>query len=133
MTSNEEDRREALVRAARLARVQPGWDFDEAAIASDAAATHLLEFMERNGEFALGLLQAASYMLSGANREDYDLLSEVNRLTDRAIRRAPRNPDVLRRAYTIFQRLSADPSRPENDIILTDANWETLPRQELLE
>jgi hypothetical protein len=130
--SREEDRREALIKAARLARVRPGLDYTEAAIAADAAAAYLLDFMYRNGEFALGLLQAASYMLSGVDREEYETLDEANRLTDRAIGRAPRNPDVLRRAYTIFQRLADDPNRPD-DIILTDANWETLPKRELLE
>ena len=132
MPSKEENRREALIKAAQIARVRPGQDYDEAAIAADAAAAYLLDFMYRNGEFALGLLQAASYMLSGASREEYETLDEANRLTDRAIRCAPRNPDVLRRAYTIFQRLLPDPGRPD-DIILTDANWETLPGRELLE
>jgi hypothetical protein len=88
--------------------------------------------MRRNGEFALGLLQAASYMLSGTQAEDFEMLCEVNQLTDRAIRLSPRNPDVLRRAFTIFQRLLPDASRP-NDVIITDTNWETLPTRELLE
>jgi hypothetical protein len=133
MPSKEEDRREALIRAAQLARVRPGLDYDEAVDASDAAAAHLLEFMRVNGEFALGLLQASSYLLSGTSREDYETLSEVSNMTDYAIRIAPRNPDVLRRAYTIFQRLMPDLKRSQNDIIITDANWETLPERELLE
>ncbi|RJO62130.1 MAG: hypothetical protein C4542_04990, partial [Dehalococcoidia bacterium] len=67
MPSLQEERREALIRAAQLARVSPGLDYDEAAVAADAAAAHLLEFMRLNGEFALGLLQAASYLLSGTS------------------------------------------------------------------
>jgi hypothetical protein len=129
----EDERRQALIEAAQLARVRPGLDYDEAVAASDNAAAHLLDFMRRKGDFAIGLLQAASYMLCGANRNDYDVLYEVDRMTDRAIRAAPRNPDVLRRAFTIFQRLTPDPSRSERDIILPDANWETLPARDLLE
>jgi hypothetical protein len=131
--ANAEKRREALIKAAALARVSPGQDCDEAAITADAAATHLLEFMRINGDFALGLLQAASYMLSGTRCDEYDTCCDVSWMTDKAITLAPRNPDVLRRAYTIFQRLLPDPSRSKNEIILTDANWETLPRQEFLE
>ena len=133
MPSKEEDRREALIKAARLARVRPGADYDEAAETADAAAEHLLNFMYSNGEFSLGLLQAASYLLSGTRREELEALDEVNRLAERAIRMAPRNPDVLRRAFTIFQRLMPDPGRSENDIIITDTNWEMLPKRDLLE
>ena len=133
MPSMQEDRREALIRASQLARVRPGEGYDEAAAAADAAAAHLLEFMRLNGEFAMGLLQAASYVLSGTAREEDDMRQEAGNMTDLAIRIAPRNPDVMRRAYTILQRLLPDPSRPQNDIIITDANWETLPERELLE
>ena len=129
----EEERREALIKAAALARVRPGLDYDETAVAADAAAAHLLDFMRQKGDFALGLLQASSYLLSGTNRDDYEVLCEVNRMTDRAIRASPRNPDILRRAYTIFQRLLPDINASQDDIILTDANWETLPKQDLLE
>ena len=89
--------------------------------------------MRRNGDFALGLLQAASYMLSGTRSEDLDMLWEVNHLTDKAIILAHGNPDVLRRAYTIFQRMTPDLSISRNDIIITDTNWETLPQRELLD
>ena len=133
MLSLQEARREALIRAAKLARVSPGLDCDEAAIAADAAAAHLLDFMRREGDFALGLLQAASYMLSGTSREEDDMRHEASNMADYAIRIAPRNPDVLRRAITIFRRLMPDPARSGNNIILTDANWETLPERELLE
>jgi len=90
MQSKEEDRREALIRASKLARVSPGLDYDEAAIAADAAATHLLDFMRREGDFAMGLLQAASYMLSGARREEDDMRQEASSMADYAIRIAPR-------------------------------------------
>jgi len=133
MPSKEGNRRAALIKAAALARVRPGADYDEGAITSDAAAEHLLDFMYRNGEFSLGLLQAASYLLSGTKREELETLDQVNRLAERALRIAPGNPDVLRRAFTIFQQLIPDPGRSENDIILTDTNWETLPERELLE
>ena len=132
MTANAEDRRQALVKAAKTAHVSHGRDYDEAASAADSAAAQLLDFMCRNGDFALGLLQAASYMLSGTRSEDLDMLWEVNHLTDRAIILAPGNPDVLRRAYTIFQRMTPDLSISRNDIIITDTNWETLPQRELL-
>ncbi len=128
----QEERREALIHAAWLARVSPGLDYDETAAAADAAAAHLLEFMRLNGEFALGLLQAASYVLSGTSCEEDDMRQEAGNMADLAIRIASRNPDVLRRAYTILQRLLPDPNRPQNDIIITDANWETLPERELL-
>jgi hypothetical protein len=72
-------------------------------------------------------------MLSGTGREDFDLLWEANRLTDRAIQLAPNNPDVLRRAFTIFQRIMPDEDRKISEIIITDANWETLPQRELLD
>ena len=129
----QEERRGVLIRAAQLARVGPGLDYEEAATAADAAAAHLLEYMRLNGEFALGLLQTASYLLSGTCREEDDMRQEAGNMADLAIRIAPRNPDVLRRAYTILQRLLPDPSRPQNDIIITDTNWETLPERELLE
>jgi hypothetical protein len=132
MPSKEEERREALIQAAKMAHVNPGMDYDEAALAADAAAAQLLDFMRVNGEFALGLLQAASYMLSGTRRDEYDILWEVNRLTDRAIRIAPRNPDIVRRSFTIFQRMIPDATCPR-DIIITDTNWETLPPRELLD
>jgi hypothetical protein len=38
MPSMQEDRREALISAARLARVSPGLDCDETAAAADGAA-----------------------------------------------------------------------------------------------
>ena len=133
MTANAEERREALIKAAKLARVHPGLGYEEAAAAADSAASQLLDFMRRNGDFALGLLQAASYMLSGTSSEELDMLWEVNRLTDRAISIAPGNPDVLRRAYTIFQRMTPEVGASRNDIIITDINWETLPQRELLD
>jgi hypothetical protein len=133
MSSKEEARREALIKAAQIARVRPGADFDEGAITADAAAAHLLEFMRLHGEFALGLLQAASYMLSGADREEHERLDAAAGMTDRAISLSPRNPDVLRRAFTIFQRLMPDTPIHPNDIIITDTNWETLPKRDLLE
>ena len=132
VTVSAEDRREALIKAAGIARVRPGVDYEEAAVAADSAASHLLDFMRRNGDFAVGLLQARSYMLSGTRREDLDMLWEVSRLTDLAIGLAPNNPDVLRRAFTIFQRMAPELSRSPNDIIITDANWETLPQRDLL-
>ena len=133
MPSDAENRRDALIRAARLARVGPGADYDEAAACADAAAQHLLHFMRLNGEFALGLLQASSYLLSGSLRDDYQTLQQVSTMTDRAIRAAPNNPDIVRRAYTIFTRMSPDAPGSAADVILTDANWETLPQSELLE
>ena len=129
----EDERRQALIQAAALARVRPSLEYEETLVASDAAATYLLDFMRRRGDFAIGLLQAASYMLGGASGDDESILYEVDRMTDRAIQAAPRNPDVLRRAYTILQRLVPDPNRRVNDIILPDANWETLPKRDLLD
>ena len=133
MTATADDRRAALIKAAKTAHVSLGLDYDETATAADSAAAQLLDFMRRNGDFAIGLLQAASYMLSGTRSEDLDMLWEVNRLTDRAINLAPGNPDVLRRAYTIFQRMTPELGSSRNDIIITDANWETLPQRELLD
>ena len=133
MTTNVEDRRQALIKAAKLAHVRPGLDYDETAAAADCAAAQLLDFMRLNGDFAIGLLQAASYMLSGTRGADSDMLWAVDQVTDRAIRLAPGNPDVLRRAYTIFQRMMFDLNSSHNDVIITDTNWETLPQQELLD
>jgi hypothetical protein len=133
MTANPEDRREALVKAAKIAHVRPGLGYDEAAVAADAGAALLLDFMRCNGDFALGLLQAASYILSGERSDDSDTLWEVNSLTNRAIMLAPGNPDVLRRAFTIFQRMLPDCNSSRNDIIITDTNWETLPQPDLLD
>jgi hypothetical protein len=132
MPDTGENRREALVKAAGLARVCSGWEYDEVAAASDAAADYLLDFMHHNGDFAIGLLQAASYMLSGANNQENETIDEVNCMTERAISIAPRNPDVLRRAFTIFQRLT-NVLIQSGDLIMPDANWETLPQRELLE
>jgi hypothetical protein len=131
--STAEERREALIKAAQLARVKPGEDYDTATCAADEAAEHLLDFMHRRGEFALGLLQASSYMLSGTRRDEYEVREQVNYMTDKAIRSAPGNPDILRRAYTIFTRLTPDAASSEADVILTDANWENLPKRDLLE
>ncbi len=128
-----ENRREALIEARRLARVKPGEDCDEAARAADAAAAYLLDFMRQEGEFALGLVQTASYLLSGSQCEEDGIRYQADRMADRALAAAPNNPDILRRAYTIFTRLSPDAARSEADIILTDASWETLPKRELLE
>jgi hypothetical protein len=128
-----DDRREALIEAHRLSRVKPGAECEEIAQAADAAAAHLIAFMRRQGDFALGLLQAASYLLSGTAGEEDDTKYRAENMADRAIRAAPNNPDILRRAYTIFLRLSPDAARSEADIILTDSNWETLPKRELLE
>ena len=133
MTANPEDRREALVKAAKIAHVSPGLDYDEAAVAADAGAALLLDFMRRNGDFALGLLQTASYILSGKRSDDSDTLWAVNSLTNRAIMLAPGNPDVLRRAFTIFQRMLPDCNSSRNDIIITDTNWEILPQPDLLD
>ncbi len=133
MPSMQQSRREALISAAQLARVRPGADYDEAAIASDAAAVQLIDFMRHNGEFAMGLLQASSYLLSGMSRDEADIRQEASQMTDLAINIAPRNPDVMRRAYTIFQRLLPELKSTQHDIIITDANWETLPGRELLE
>ncbi len=132
MPDTGENRREALVHAAGLARVCSYWEYDEVAAASDAAADYLLDFMRHNGDFAIGLLQAASYMLSGTKSEGHETIDEVNFMTERAISLAPRNPDVLRRAFTIFQRLT-NALVHSGDIILPDANWETLPQRERLE
>ena len=133
MTANAEDRRQALVKAAKIAHVSHGLDYEEETAAADSAAAQLLDFMRRNGDFALGLLQAASYMLSGTRAEDFDMLWDVNRLTDRAISMAPGNPDIIRRAYTIFQRMTPGSGASRDDIIITDTNWETLPQRELLD
>jgi hypothetical protein len=128
----EDDRRHALMEAARLARVKPGADYDQAAAASDAGAAHLLDYMFREGEFALGLVQAASYLLCGTRRHAIDVRREAEYLANRALAAAPRNPDVLRRVYTVFERLAED-GRPAADIILPEANWENIPARDLLD
>ena len=78
----EDERRQALIQAAALARVRPSLEYEETLVASDAAATYLLDFMRRRGDFAIGLLQAASYMLGGASGDDESILYEVDRMTD---------------------------------------------------
>jgi len=127
-----EDRRTVLIEAHQLALVTPGEDAATAARTADAAAAHLLEFMRQRGDFALGMLQAASYLLSGESQEYNETRLLAAQLTERALSAAPNNPDILRRAYTIFARLSPDASYSEADVFLTDANWETLPQMELL-
>ncbi len=128
-----DDRRDALIEARRRAKVKPGEESEVAAAAADAAADYLTDFMRRNGSFALGLVQAASYMLSGTTAEDDDTRYRAERMAERALSAAPNNPDILRRVYTIFVRLSPNAANSGADIILTDASWETLATRALLE
>ncbi len=113
------NKRDELLKTARaIAYFQKGQSIVEVEDNSDQSAKLVIGYMETEGEFAEGLVEAAGYLLFGSQGFDADVRDKALEMTNKAIQLEPNNEDVLEKALFNYQYTIGD--YPENREVIVD-------------
>ena len=123
MKSIESKRKDILKQASSIAYYQKGLTVKENEENRDKATNIIVNFMEEEGEFAEGLVQAAGHLLLGSQGLfNYDIRDKAILMTDKAVQLEPDNKDVLEEALFIYSYTLGDYQEKNGKAIVEIAN-----------
>jgi tetratricopeptide (TPR) repeat protein len=123
MKSIELKRKDILKQASSIAYYQKGLTVKENVENRDKAVNIIVNFMEEEGEFAEGLVQAAGHLLLGSQGLfNYDIRDKAILMTDKAVQLEPYNKDVLEEALFIYSYTLGEYQEKNGKAIVEIAN-----------